>query len=245
MANYKLPDDVIRVLTQSSCNGNALYLPPGQLDRRLYQQVDKALTNAGGKWSKKAQAHLFPTDAGPKLAEMMGTGVAVDEKKRDQAFFSPPEVALAAVRLADVRNRTVLEPQAGNGALVQACKVAGAGHITCVEINPIYETDLKRQADKVTITDFLTYEPAENESYDRVVMNPPFTRNQDVTHVNHALRFLKPDGVLVSVMLDNQDRKPFRELRDHYAPRIVELPHGAFKASGTDVPTVLIRIGRS
>jgi 16S rRNA G1207 methylase RsmC len=31
-------------------------------------------------------------------------------------------------------------------------------------------------------------------------MNPPFARQADIHHVNHALKFLKPDGLLVSVM---------------------------------------------
>lgn len=37
--------------------------------------------------------------------------------------------------------------------------------------------------------------------YDRIVMNPPFLKQADIHHVNHALKFLRPDtGLLVSVM---------------------------------------------
>lgn len=245
MADYKLEPDVKEVLLRSSCNANALYLPPGQLDRELYSRVDKALGKAGGKWNRSAKAHLFPGDAASKLAAMLNTGIAVDEKKRDQAFFSPPEVALAVVRLADVRNRTVLEPEAGPGALVQACKIAGASQVTVVEINPQHADELARQCNVVHIVDFLKCEPHCLPTlglFERVVMNPPFTKNQDVVHVRHALKFLVPGGVLVSVMFGNQDRPQFQRLKKDYQPRIVELPRGAFKESGTDIATVLVRI---
>jgi hypothetical protein len=49
-----------------------------------------------------------------------------------------------------------------------------------------------------SIGDFLASHST--ETYDRVVMNPPFARNAAPKHVLHAYDFLKPGGRLVSVM---------------------------------------------
>jgi hypothetical protein len=40
-----------------------VYLPPGNLDRKTYEAVNKALTAIGGKWTGgKVKAHVFPRD---------------------------------------------------------------------------------------------------------------------------------------------------------------------------------------
>jgi DNA polymerase-3 subunit beta len=43
-------------------------------------------------------------------------------------------------------------------------------------------------------------------------MNPPFTRDQDLLHVEHALKFLAPGGILVAILLDNPQRPRFQAL---------------------------------
>lgn len=82
MADVKLSDEVRAVLKRATVDGNILYLPEGQLDRKLYEAVNKALSLAGGKWKTRV-GHVFPTDAASKLAAMLETGVSVDEKKHD------------------------------------------------------------------------------------------------------------------------------------------------------------------
>lgn len=242
MADAILSDEVRAVLARATTDGNVLYLPEGQLDRKLYEAVNKALTNAGGKWKTRV-GHVFSTDAAPKLAAMLEAGKSVDEKKRDQAFFTPPELAAHVVSLADVRGRGVLEPSAGRGALVDACMAAGALAVNCVEINEESATALRQKyPSTVVLGDFLAIESPSKPPYERVVMNPPFTRNQDIAHVRHALRWLKPGGILVAIMLNNQTRKGFVELVAEYDPEIEEIERGAFKESGTDVPTVIVKI---
>ena len=94
--------------------------------------------------------------------------------------------------------------------------------------------------------DFLTVEP--NPIYDRVVMNPPFDKQADIKHVMHALKFLKPDGLLVSVMSagvtfrDNKLTVDFRALIRERGGDIEALPDGSFKESGTGVNTVIVTI---
>lgn len=240
MADAVLDREVIDLLSRAECIGSALRLPPGQLDRKLYERVDKALRNAGGKWNTKAKAHIFPSDAQPKLLAMLGTGVAVDERKLYQTFFTPPRIAREVAEWADVCGRVVLEPSAGRGALADACRAAGADDVHCFEMNPDFVDELLGREYPTTPGDFLTFTPTRD--YERIVMNPPFTGNQDIAHVRHALRWLAPDGVLVAIMLNNQTRKGFVDLAAEYEPEIEEIERGAFKESGTDVPTMIVRI---
>lgn len=243
MANVKLSDEVRAVLERATVDGNVLYLPEGQLDRKLYEAVNKALTNAGGKWKTRV-GHVFPTDAAPKLAAMLGTGVSVDEKKRDQAFFTPEELGKRVATVADVVGCSVLEPSAGSGQLALACWLAGASTIDCIEQNSEHEQHLTSCGfGDVFIRDFLSVLPADldKEPYERIVMNPPFTRNQDIAHVLHALNWLAPGGILTAIMLNNQTRKGFEKI-EAYDPGIEDVPRAAFKEAGTDAPTIIVKI---
>jgi hypothetical protein len=85
---------------------------------------------------------------------------------------------------------------------------------------------------------------------DVVLMNPPFSKGQDVKHVTHALGFLKPGGRLVAIMgagvTFRQDKRTneFRELVQAMGGTIERLPEGSFKSSGTMVNTVIVVIDK-
>lgn len=66
----------------------------------------------------------------------------------------------------------------------------------------------------------------------RVVMNPPFYGRHYVKHVLHALKFLKPGGVLVSV-LPASAHYDHKELEGRWE----DLPVASFAESGTNIPT--------
>jgi predicted RNA methylase len=80
----------------------------------------------------------------------------------------------------------VLEPSAGCGELVQAALDAGAAHVYAVEYNPgLCEVLRTRFADEKRVSvhceDVLSM--AKLQGVTRIVMNPPFEKNQDVRHV--------------------------------------------------------------
>lgn len=237
--NQRLADDVIDVLRRSTTRDNVLILPEGQLDRSLYERVNKALANAGGKW-KRGTGHVFASDAAPKLAAMLDTGISIDEKKRDQAFFTPPALAQQVVELADVRGHDVLEPSAGEGALADTCMQGGASQVFCIELNPERARVLESKGYVTTQADFLTL--SVDEYFSRVVTNPPFTKNQDIDHVRHALRYLAPKGILVAIMFGNQERKGFKAIVDDYDAEVIEVERGAFREAGTDIATVILKV---
>lgn len=239
MPDIKISPEVRVILENSTITGNLLILPPGQLNRKLYETVNAVLTHAGGKWNRGKKGHVFASDPRAKLAEYLETGTAVDERKQFQAFFTPPAVAALVLSYADVRGHRVLEPSAGEGALALACREEGAASVDCVELKPEHAARLRAEGFNVVEGDFLKQSP---RTFDRVAMNPPFTRNQDIAHVEHALKFLGPGGVLVAVMSPNTSRPRFQELIAGRRHEIEKVPAGAFKESGTSIATVVVRI---
>lgn len=243
----KIEDDVLAVLSRAEAAGNAVTLT-GQLDRKLYERTNKALEAAGGKWNRKAKAHLFDADATERIEQMLATGSIEVPKDEFNFFPSPPAVVVRLLALADIKpGMRVLEPSAGKGAIAYACADAGAT-VDCYELMEANFVALAGDArlGPVRHMDFLAQAP--EASYDRVVMNPPFLKQADIKHVMHALQFLKPGGLLVSVMAssvafrDNRLTQDFRDLVRARGGDIEALPDGSFKASGTNVNTVIVTI---
>jgi 16S rRNA G1207 methylase RsmC len=107
---------------------------------------------------------------------------------------------------------------------------------------------LREEGYQVEEADFMTV--PQRQDFDRVLMNPPFSKGQDVKHVTHALGFLKPGGRLVAIMgagvTFRQDKRTtdFRELVQSMGGTIEPLPEGSFKSSGTMVNTVIVVIDK-
>ena len=204
------------------------------------------LEAAGGKWNRKAKAHLFDGDAADAIEQIILTGEITIPQ--DFGYFPTPEPIVARlIELAEIEpGMTVLEPSAGQGNIAKA--VADIAKVDCVELlQKNVEALLAGEfARDVIMSDFLALVPA--PTYDRVVMNPPFARQDDIRHVTHAMRFLKDGGRLVSVMAasilfrDNRLTADFRALIDERGGDIEECPEGAFRSSGTMVRTVIVTI---
>jgi 16S rRNA G1207 methylase RsmC len=72
-------------------------------------------------------------------------------------------------------------------------------------------------------------------------MNPPFSRGQDVAHILHALKFLKPGGRLVALCAAGPRQQA--ELRP-LATTWEELPGDTFASQGTGVRAILLTVQR-
>ncbi|CAM5390630.1 hypothetical protein STENM36S_06316 [Streptomyces tendae] len=250
----KLTDDILTVLReQTAIDGTHLVLTGPRMDPKLYQRVNEVLEAVGGRWTTGEQAHVFPVDAAEALAPVLESGhvVSLREKKQQaQYFLTPAAVVQRVIDLAAIKpGMEVLEPSAGSGAIATAAAKAGAV-VDCIERDPGYAGTLADTgvARALTVADFLTV-PAQPR-YDRIVANPPFTKGTDMQHVEHALRFLKPDGLLVSVMFwavteHNRRTAPFRSLVEARGGTVEAVAAGAFRQSGTNVPTVIVSIPAS
>lgn len=241
----KVTEDVLEVLSTAIINDNMLRLTCGQLDRKMYAATNKILEAMGGKWSRKDKGHIFTEDPTEKFENLMLTG-EVELPKKYGYFPTPLTLVKRLVTLASLEPvHTVLEPSAGRGAIaLEVADIVDKDSTNCVELLADNVEELERLGFGRTIIhgDFLEVET--KPTYDRVVMNPPFEKQQDIDHVLHAWDCLKPGGRLVAIMSSGvafrQNRKTveFRELLEEHGWHEAN-PSGSFKSSGTMVNTII------
>jgi hypothetical protein len=136
-------------------------------------------------------------------------------KKNIPGFFPTPRPLIERVLdLADLRaDHSVLEPSAGKGDILDAIidRFPSIGpYLFAVEISSDLVEIIDLKGYKYECADFLTIDPAKYQ-VDRIVMNPPFENGQDVDHVTHALKMLKPGGRLVAIMSEGVFFRPFKK----------------------------------
>lgn len=248
----KLDDEVLDVLNRSEITETAVKLPE-QLDRGLYMKLAKVLKAAGGKWNTKAKATLFQDDPREALGLALETGEIENEQQVRQAFYTPDDLATRMLEeVGHVPNERLLEPSAGKGAIAgPASTIFGWRYILAIDNDPkaieaLHLLSTYNAGLHVQQGDFLLCTP--DALFDAVVMNPPFTGYQELEHVRHAWKFLKPGGCLVSVMTTamtfRTDRKytDFHDWRCLAASRMktIGLDPGTFKTAGTGVNTLLL-----
>ncbi len=242
---------------------------PEQLDRKSYEEVNKILVTAGGKWNRAAKAHVFTRNPREVLGLALESGEITDEKKLRQAYYTPDDLARRLVdlylrkHLHGAPERRVLEPSCGAGAFVQAIldtnlslKLdifdidAQALEQAKARVAPIpytAEINIAKQQDFLEIGEGLL-----EDRYWAIVMNLPFTNNQWAKHLLHAWNFLAPGGRLLAILpssakgAHNSATKMVKEVgtliwKYTTMPGVVEdLPKGTFKESGADVQTVVV-----
>lgn len=239
---------ILEIIEQGRTDGNLYYLPEYQLERKTYQDVNKVLECLGGKWNRKLKAHIFESDISEIIDDVLLTGEVTDHRKEFNFFETPPDVVTKLIELAEVQpGQKCLEPSAGRGNIAESIRgIVGNEKMTCVELMPENAVVLIDKGFSVHEGDFLQYDSSER--YDRIVMNPPFTRQQDISHVMKALDYLEDNGILVSVMsagiMFRQDKKTleFWDRVNEHKHEVTKLPQGAFKISGTMVNTVILKV---
>jgi predicted RNA methylase len=194
--------------------------------------------------------------AGDLLEEAIANESVVDFKKTLQFFETPEDVARKMVDIATLRpTERVLEPSAGLGAIARiAREIVGLENVVCYEADPQRRLALIQAGFAVRghaeagndFCDFLSVATNRIVDIDVVLMNPPFARGQDIAHVLHAFKFLRPGGRLVAITSPGwtfrQERKyqEFREFVGDYMFHQEALPAGTFKASGTNASAILL-----
>jgi hypothetical protein len=135
-------------------------------------------------------------------------------------FYPTPE-AVAATMLdpLDLRGRTVVEPSAGSGNLVQACLERGAAEVLMVEPESRLRAILAGlQGDcRLIGNDWLAVTADQISHADLVVMNPPFSADEH--HILHAWQ-VAPAGCEIvalcnwnTVSTDRWSNRASRELK--------------------------------
>ena len=238
---------ILDIIEKGRTKENLYFLPTRQLDRKDYLQVNKVLTCLRGKWNRKLKAHVFEHDISDAIDDVLLSGKVINKQQEFQFFETPGTIVKQLIELAEIEpDHKCLEPSAGHGNIVEALRQIVGDNVTCVEILHDNAAVLIDKGFSVHEGDFLQFDLG--IKFDRIVMNPPFTRQQDIIHVAKALSCLCNNGILVSVMSagvmfrQNKRTLDFWKSVEKYKHERIELPAGSFKVAGTGVNTVILKI---
>jgi len=237
------------VLQKCVIDGLVIKLPEIELDRKVYMDVAKSLELIGGKWKGgKIKGFIFNEDPSELLTQI-ANGEKRNLKKEFQFFATPDKIADRLVHIASITaHHSILEPSAGQGAIINAIKRKIPDlEVDCCELMPLNQVFLSKIDEANLIgEDFLTSDIA--STYDRIIANPPFTKNQDIIHVKRMYDLLKTGGRLVSMMSkhwqlsSNKKETEFRNWIATLPYNIEEVDAGEFKESGTNISTIILTI---
>ena len=168
-----------------------------------------------------------------------------------EGFFpTPRELSARMVSLASIEPiHRVLEPSAGAGHIADSIHEACPScTLTLVEWNWSLCEALRRKGYNPEQEDFMEWQGGK---FDRVIMNPPFERDQDIAHIRHAFDLLADGGRLVAIasagiLFRNGKRAEFRQWLEEQGADIEKLPEDTFRRSDrpTGVQTCLIVIDK-
>jgi phospholipid N-methyltransferase len=221
--------------------------------------------------SRGAVASALFTMPGDSAIRLLFDSVARDEQKSEKilrwtkeaslmsipGFFPTPlPVAEQLVTLACIEpGHRILEPSAGSGNLIDAVlQSSGNVQLSYCEMNCFLLDLLREKYDGKDFVhfagrDFMELDPAHSgQQFDRIVMNPPFERGQDIDHIFHAYRMLAPKGILTAIVsagvFHRKDKKTlgFRKLLEQAQAFVQQLPGDAFKSSGTMTQCTIVRL---
>jgi predicted RNA methylase len=166
-------------------------------------------------------------------------------KKELDYYPTNDRIAKEMAEMAEIEaGSRVLEPSAGDGALIKAVRqYEPSAVIEAVEIQSKLQEYLKKNGFNVVASDFETFNPS--YKYDAIVMNPPFSKRQDAKQVLKAYSLLKPGGKLVAIVgegsmfASDKNAKALQDLfttAGIYERKLI----GEFKEMGTSVNTRLL-----
>lgn len=240
---------VEEILMHCTLENNIMKLPQVQFNKKSYAEAKKWIEEAGGSWQGgKVQGFTFPFNA-DRVFSILHEGKRCNLQQDFQYFATPPEVADWLVMLAGGvhEDEKVLEPSAGTGAIIDAihrsCKDLV---VDCFELMPENKELLSKKSNiNILGDDFTTYDLG---LYDKIIANPPFSKNQDIRHVRRMYEHLNNGGTVAAIMschwkiASEKECADFREwLKDVHA-KVCDIEEGSFKQSGTGIETTAVII---
>ena len=171
--------------------------------------------------------------------------------KKIPGFFPTPKPIIAdMIEKADIEaGMKVLEPSAGKGDIADMIKeIHPDADLSIIEISWTLRDILKTKGYKLKDNDFLEHKG----KYDRIIMNPPFEKGQDMDHLRHAYSLLKDGGRVISIVgegsFNRSDKKAtsFRDWLDEmdgYGEKLKEktfMGEKAFRQTGAAARMVIL-----
>lgn len=225
--------------------------PVEEMTDAEYDEIKPVIEKAGGHWREKYKGFVFKTDTSHNEDY-------TEDKEKNQFFPTPYTVVKRMIILSGLKELSyclspkVLEPSAGRGAILDAVRKQCKAKLFAVEPNEdnLYELQKKGyyMAEQKTFEEWAEQNENQKNTFNYVLMNPPFSGSRDVLHTMLAYEFVKDGGVLVAVVsenslyYDNKHSKRFRDWLKEVNAYIEDVPYGSFKESGTTVDTVIIKI---
>lgn len=227
--------------------------------------IDYARRNEKALRDAMARAGHAPTVPDWKARHRAALGNLIG-CKYDGFFPTGEGLAARVAEMAELTTETglqILEPSAGTGSLVLAAveRIGAGSKIWTVERVPRLSAvlDILAEGHAGTIQnlgagDFLAYEDGEfpegPADFDRIIMNPPFEKGQDMQHVLAAYSLLKPGGILVAIVCANVqyredgDFPAFRDWLEEVHAETEKAPENAFQGTirSTNVAALVLKI---
>lgn len=180
--------------------GNTVYLSAHSLaggNKVAWAEAARVLEAIGGVNDGRG-TFSFDYWPGDVLDEIVTSGCIPDHKSH-QFYPTPESLALKVIELANIDSEhECLEPSAGTGGLA---KFMPKERTTCIEISAMHETVLIAQGFKTVRCDFLAWsQQPQHKTFERVVMNPPFSEGRWRAHVEAASQMVRPGGRLVAIL---------------------------------------------
>lgn len=248
-------DKALGILTNSKIS-TVLQVP--NMTNAEYDEIKYLVESLGGHWREKNKGFVFDDDivtVQKRLIELLNIRkIQVSDEKlfkiKNQFYPTPDWLAVDMITRADIKSTDkVLEPSAGRGAILKHIAYK-TNHYTAVEYNQSNVKCLRAQGFRVNHMSFEKYSKSTKAKFDKVVMNPPFSNEMDLRHTILAYNLLKPGGRLVGLVAENSlyyDRsitKQFNRFIDRIGGTVLEVPHGTFKESGTNVDVAMIILNK-
>ncbi|MFP3835380.1 hypothetical protein [Chryseobacterium sp. SIMBA_028] len=238
------------ILQKCTIDNTVVKLPEIQLERNAYMDVKKKLELIGGKWkSGKVQGFVFEQDPTDLLSQIL-SGEKRNLKKEFQFFGTPDKLADELVMYANLQNNdTILEPSAGQGAIIKAINKVCDVVPDCYELMDVNISILHKSNFVYSFigSDFLKNN---GKLYSKIIANPPFTKNQDIDHLQKMYKCLADGGRLVCITSESwvtgsqKKQSDFRNWLKEREAKVIDIPRGAFKESGTMVGGKIVIINK-
>jgi hypothetical protein len=114
-------------------------------------------------------------------------------------YPTPKEVIEQMMFGIDIANNVFLEPSAGNGNIVDYLNENHAKEVITCEINPDL-AKITASKSRLIANDFLTVQATEISHVHAIIMNPPFSADED--HILHAWN-IAPGGCIIVSLCNN------------------------------------------
>ncbi len=240
--------DIIELLEFDTVN-NLVIMPEIWFSPNVYKKVIKLLkpfdverTKKSGRTAIKILSKDFTIE---DVKQILYDSQELCVSGKFDFFPTPDELVKICHDLLEYEvGNLVLEPSAGTGNLIKDFPYKS--NIVTVEANKFFCNILKRKYPEIINKNCLFEEFKTENSFDRIIMNPPFSKRLDAKHILKAFDMLTNDGILVAIhstgILSGSDKnsKAFQKLYEKNGV-FQKVYKGMFDSSGkgTKIDVVL------